>query len=285
VLGSPMMRTNAAGALLQTTVHEPYGATASGWDVPPRVGYTGHVNDPETGLVYMQQRYHDPIAGRFLSVDPITTDANTGNDFNRYVYALNNPFRFIDPDGRKSICTGTRLGQGCSTGGGISFASSGSSQSFGDAGSPESNRQGLSDTAGDRAFVEGARVVGAASVEVASLYFPVLRTARFGSAAKGVPQLAAPVMHQHHLMPRQFKEFFGKRGIDIDAHVVSLGEKSHLTGVHGKGLGNMPGGWNKEWAGWISKNPNASAKDVYQQLGTMMDRYKINDLPIHPYKP
>ena len=106
-----------------------------------------------------------------------------------------------------------------------------------------------------------------------------------GVGARGVPQLAAPVMHQHHLMPRQFKEFFGERGIDIDAHAISLGEKSHLTGVHGKGLGNMPGGWNKEWAGWISKNPNASAKDVYQQLGTMMDRYKINDLPIHPYKP
>jgi hypothetical protein len=36
--------------VVQTTVHEPYGATAAGWDVPPRVGYTGHVNDPETGL-------------------------------------------------------------------------------------------------------------------------------------------------------------------------------------------------------------------------------------------
>lgn len=26
----------------------------------------------------MQQRYYDPIAGRFLSVDPVVTDANTG---------------------------------------------------------------------------------------------------------------------------------------------------------------------------------------------------------------
>lgn len=72
---------------------------------------------------------------------------------------------------------------------------------------------------------------------------------------EGVPQLAAPVMHQHHLMPRQFKEFFGKRGIDIDAHAVSFGEKSHLTGVHGKGLGNMPGEWNQEWAGWLWTRP------------------------------
>jgi uncharacterized protein RhaS with RHS repeats len=48
----------------------------------------------------MQQRYYDPIAGRFLSVDPVTTDAKTGSHFNRYVYADNNPYRFKDPDGR-----------------------------------------------------------------------------------------------------------------------------------------------------------------------------------------
>lgn len=39
---------------------------------------------------------------------------------------------------------------------------------------------------------------------------------------------------------------------------------------------------HQQWADWISANPNASAKDIYQQLGTMMDRYHINDLPINP---
>jgi RHS repeat-associated protein len=59
------------------------------------------VNDADTGLVYMQQRYYDPIAGRFLSVDPITTDANTGSGFNIYEYAGSNPYRYTDPDGRE----------------------------------------------------------------------------------------------------------------------------------------------------------------------------------------
>jgi hypothetical protein len=90
-------------------------------------------------------------------------------------------------------------------------------------------------------------------------------------------------MMDHPLMPRQFKDFFAKRGIDIDAHTVSLGDVSHLKGVHGHGLGNMPGKWNQQWGDWISKNPNATAKDIYQQLGSMMDRYHLNDLPIHPY--
>jgi uncharacterized protein RhaS with RHS repeats len=48
----------------------------------------------------MQQRYYDPIAGRLLSVDPVTTDAASGDGFNRYVYGNNNPFKYTDPDGR-----------------------------------------------------------------------------------------------------------------------------------------------------------------------------------------
>jgi uncharacterized protein RhaS with RHS repeats len=48
----------------------------------------------------MQQRYYDPLAGRFLSMDPISTDADTGDKFDRYAYASNNPYRYTDPDGQ-----------------------------------------------------------------------------------------------------------------------------------------------------------------------------------------
>jgi uncharacterized protein RhaS with RHS repeats len=51
----------------------------------------------------MQQRYYDPGIGRFLSVDPVTADGNTGGNFNRYWYANNNPYRFTDPDGRCTV--------------------------------------------------------------------------------------------------------------------------------------------------------------------------------------
>ena len=76
-LGSPVARTNSAGQTITTTSYEPYGKTAAGTD-PAMVGFTGHVNDVDTGLVYMQQRYYDPIASRFMSEDPVTTDAETG---------------------------------------------------------------------------------------------------------------------------------------------------------------------------------------------------------------
>jgi RHS repeat-associated protein len=89
--------STCAGAVRRTR-YEAYGTTAAG-HVPVQLGFTGHVNDADTGLVYMQQRYYDPIAARFLTVDPIVTDANAGTLFNRYEYGNNNPYRYTDPDG------------------------------------------------------------------------------------------------------------------------------------------------------------------------------------------
>ncbi|MBT9494961.1 MAG: hypothetical protein IV107_22000, partial [Paucibacter sp.] len=59
-LGSPVARTDAAGAVSSRTWFEPYGATFTGKapTAPNSIGFTGHVNDPDTGLVYMQQRYY-----------------------------------------------------------------------------------------------------------------------------------------------------------------------------------------------------------------------------------
>ena len=101
-LGSPVARTDSSAGLLTRTRYEPYGNTAMG-TVPNGIGFTGHVNDADTGLVYMQQRYYDPIAARFLTLDPVVTDAKTGSHFNRYVYANNNPYAFIDPDGMDPV--------------------------------------------------------------------------------------------------------------------------------------------------------------------------------------
>lgn len=96
-LGSPVAQTNLSGVVVSRTRYEPYGHAT---DAPQRtIGFTGHAQDNDTGLIYMQQRYYDPFAGRLLSIDPVTTDASTGNSFNRYSYAGNNPYKYVDPDG------------------------------------------------------------------------------------------------------------------------------------------------------------------------------------------
>lgn len=41
-----------------------------------------------------------PAQARFVSADPVTPDKQTGENFNRYTYANNSPYVFVDPDGR-----------------------------------------------------------------------------------------------------------------------------------------------------------------------------------------
>ena len=54
----------------------------------------GHVQDDESGLVYMRARYNEPITGRFISEDP----AKDGSDWFRY--CNNNSLKFIDDSGK-----------------------------------------------------------------------------------------------------------------------------------------------------------------------------------------
>jgi hypothetical protein len=73
----------------------------------------------------MQQRYIDPEIGAFLSVDPVTALHGAVANFNRHRYANSNPYRYVDPDGRKACGKDTtcELEQGA-YGGTIQFAES-----------------------------------------------------------------------------------------------------------------------------------------------------------------
>ncbi|MCH4294721.1 RHS repeat-associated core domain-containing protein [Shewanella sp. 3B26] len=49
----------------------------------------------------MQARYYDPLIGRFYADDPI--GFRDVHSFNRYAYANNNPYKYVDPDGESSV--------------------------------------------------------------------------------------------------------------------------------------------------------------------------------------
>src|SRR6185369_1985358 len=50
-------------------------------------------------LDYMHARYYGPVGGRFLSLDRVPGKLQVPQTWNRYAYTVNNPLRFIDPDG------------------------------------------------------------------------------------------------------------------------------------------------------------------------------------------
>ncbi|MCV2886475.1 RHS repeat-associated core domain-containing protein [Aestuariibacter sp. AA17] len=82
-----------------TQNHRPYGSNIEG--EADDIGYTGHKFDTDLGLSYMQARYYDPVIGRFYSNDPVGFDSV--HNFNRYTYANNNPYKYIDPDGKDAV--------------------------------------------------------------------------------------------------------------------------------------------------------------------------------------
>jgi len=102
--GSVLAYADAQGNVASMLDYRPYGDKAMTLS-PDGPGYTGHVNDADSGLIYMQARYYDSIVSRFLSSDPKKLSPGDVYNFDRFSYGNSNPIRNIDPDGRNAIIT------------------------------------------------------------------------------------------------------------------------------------------------------------------------------------
>ncbi|MER9934333.1 RHS repeat-associated core domain-containing protein [Mesorhizobium sp. M0088] len=96
-LASVRMVTDALGAIAEATNYATYGERLN-TGFQTQKGYIGERFDPETGLLYLNARYMDPVLGRFISPDdwdPTLPGVGT----NRYAYAQNDPVNKSDPNG------------------------------------------------------------------------------------------------------------------------------------------------------------------------------------------
>ena len=102
-----MIATDAAGNVVWKENHRPYGERvlkqAANNNSTNKIGFAGKPFDDQTGLSYMGARYYNPVIGRFMGVDPVGFQENNIHSFNRYAYANNNPYKFVDPDGRHPL--------------------------------------------------------------------------------------------------------------------------------------------------------------------------------------
>jgi RHS repeat-associated protein len=110
--GSVRAVTDASGAVVRTSDYRPFGEgeNPAAGVVPAR--FTGKERDRESGLDYFGARYYASRTGRFTSVDPVLDQQKALLDpqrWNRYAYALNNPLRNVDPDGREPVPTARQL--------------------------------------------------------------------------------------------------------------------------------------------------------------------------------
>jgi RHS repeat-associated protein len=77
-----------------------------------RQKFTGYLKDKETNLDFAEARYYINLFGRFTAVDPLLASGKSDNPqtFNRYVYALNSPFVYTDPNGEKPVWVSGKKG-------------------------------------------------------------------------------------------------------------------------------------------------------------------------------
>ena len=98
-LGSVVMEADQNGNVVATQSYSPYGTLASSTGTDPTpFGFAGGYTDP-TGLIYLINRYYDPVTGQFVSVDPQVQ--STGQ---AYSYAGDNPINAVDPIGLNPAC-------------------------------------------------------------------------------------------------------------------------------------------------------------------------------------
>ena len=67
--------------------------------VDVNLGFTGHMAQPDDGLINMIGRSYDPAVGRFVSPDPLVPNPMNPEAYNRYAYVYNNPLSLTDPFG------------------------------------------------------------------------------------------------------------------------------------------------------------------------------------------
>lgn len=95
-LGSIIAITDASGNKVQSYDYDSFGNPTATTIFRNSYQLTGREWDWEIGLLFLRNRYYDPVLGKFISKDPISF---AGGDTNLYRYVGNNPVNWIDPSG------------------------------------------------------------------------------------------------------------------------------------------------------------------------------------------
>ncbi len=102
-LGSTSIITDYDGEVYEYLLYLPFGELmaqqkVAGYSTPYK--FIDKELDEETGLMYYGARYYNAELSIWHGVDPL---ASKYPSYTSFAYTVNNPIRFIDPDGKKVI--------------------------------------------------------------------------------------------------------------------------------------------------------------------------------------
>jgi RHS repeat-associated protein len=105
-IGSARLMTNAQGTVIpgSDATFLPFGQEHTPTTTTNHYKFTGKERDTESSLDYFGARFDSPTMGRFTTPDAPFADQHIENpqSWNLYAYTLNNPLRYVDPDGFKA---------------------------------------------------------------------------------------------------------------------------------------------------------------------------------------
>lgn len=100
--GSPVIATNEKGEVIWQETYKPFGERIfkKKESKQQKTWYTSKIEDRDLELSYYGARYYDPLVGRFMGIDPVGfREGMIETTFNKYSYANNNPYKYVDPNG------------------------------------------------------------------------------------------------------------------------------------------------------------------------------------------
>jgi len=101
-LGSTSMVADASGTVVSELRYSAFGETRyQNGSLTTDYLYTGQRQEAEIGLYYYVARWYDPAIGRFIQADTIVPNPASAKGYDRFVYADNNPLKYIDPSGHR----------------------------------------------------------------------------------------------------------------------------------------------------------------------------------------
>jgi RHS repeat-associated protein len=118
-------RTFASTSSAPAYGYDPYGNALQGTAPLTDFSYAGMFYNADSGLYLTQFRAYDPVAGRWLSRDPIGEAIRS--EVNLYTYVRNDPIGAVDPRGLWQVTMGGGWGYGAA----VTFGVNGGQTSFG----------------------------------------------------------------------------------------------------------------------------------------------------------
>lgn len=111
-LGSVRVIFDQSGAVVDRMDYGPFGENLRAAIKFPTEQFAQLARDAETGQDYAQARNYSALSARFNRPDPVFAGLFNPQQWNRYVYATNNPMSLVDPSGllaASSFCAWTEV--------------------------------------------------------------------------------------------------------------------------------------------------------------------------------